>query len=101
VLARCGLDPVGVERCGKRGTRFQAAYGPKEAKRGISESQIVELADGRILLTGRGWNGELYRKKSVSADGGQSWSRLVEICLGRGPRFVDGFFISRGSPLPN
>jgi sialidase-1 len=53
-------------------------YGPKEPKRGINESQVVELADGRIRLTGRGWDGERLRKTSFSADGGQTWSRLVD-----------------------
>jgi sialidase-1 len=54
------------------------AFGPKEPKRGVGESQVVELADGRIRLTGRGWDGELLRKTSFSDDGGQTWSRLAD-----------------------
>ncbi len=45
----------------------------------MSEATLVELADGTIMLNGRNWNGPLpmFRKVSLSRDGGETWSQCV------------------------
>ena len=43
-----------------------------------NEVQVVELADGSLLLNSRSAGGNLVRKVALSADGGQSWSPLVD-----------------------
>jgi len=39
-----------------------------------NEAQLVELADGGILMSSRSHNGGGFRKLSVSSDGGATWS---------------------------
>ncbi|EMI18890.1 Exo-alpha-sialidase [Rhodopirellula maiorica SM1] len=45
-----------------------------------NEVQMVELADGRVMLNARtqGAGGTKYRKTAISSDGGQSWTPLAE-----------------------
>jgi sialidase-1 len=42
---------------------------------------MVELADGTLLLNARGAGGERRRKVARSADGGATWSPLVDSSL--------------------
>ncbi len=50
-----------------------------EGSRGLgNEVQMVELENGDILLNSRSAAGEKLRKKSVSKDGGVSWSPLLD-----------------------
>ena len=44
-----------------------------------TEVQVVELADGRVLMNGRSVGGTHRRLSSISEDGGESWSRLTPI----------------------
>ncbi len=48
------------------------------AQRQGNECQIVERADGSILLNSRGAAGALNRKTALSTDGGQTWSTLAD-----------------------
>ncbi|MCK4746825.1 MAG: exo-alpha-sialidase, partial [Bacteroidales bacterium] len=41
-----------------------------------NEVQVVELADGRIMLNARTFKGKPYRMISFSSDGGENWSEL-------------------------
>ncbi|MBM4086216.1 MAG: exo-alpha-sialidase [Planctomycetes bacterium] len=43
---------------------------------GMSESQVVELADGTLILNMRSTRGKHRRAIATSADGGKSWSPL-------------------------
>lgn len=43
-----------------------------------SEVQMVELADGSVLLNARSLNGHKCRKVAVSRDGGETWSPLQD-----------------------
>src|SRR5262249_4129227 len=49
------------------------AVGPR-----CNESQVVELADGSLMLNIRSYRGNYRRLVSVSKDGGQTWSKPVE-----------------------
>ena len=51
---------------------------PVEAKGGVNESQVVELADGSVMMNARSWGGSKCRKVGTSKDGGQTWSGLVD-----------------------
>ena len=39
-----------------------------------NESQVVELADGGLMINSRSYQGEPYRLKATSQDGGSTWS---------------------------
>jgi sialidase-1 len=43
-----------------------------------NEVQMVELADGGVMLNARNQSGDHFRKVARSHDGGQSWSPLVD-----------------------
>ncbi len=43
-----------------------------------NEVQMVELSDGAVMLNSRSFSGNRYRKVSISRNGGQSWSPLVD-----------------------
>jgi sialidase-1 len=45
-----------------------------------NEAQIVELADGRILMNARNTVDKPCRKVAVSKDGGETWSPMREDC---------------------
>jgi sialidase-1 len=45
-------------------------------KPGCNESQVVELADGTLLMNIRSYNGKYCRAISISNDGGESWSEI-------------------------
>ena len=44
----------------------------------VNEVQMVELADGGVMLNSRSWGGKRVRKTAVSRDGGETWSTVVE-----------------------
>jgi sialidase-1 len=46
---------------------------------GVSESQLVELVDGTLLLNMRSTRGKGCRAGATSKDGGKSWSAVFEI----------------------
>ncbi|MDB6092740.1 MAG: Sialidase [Verrucomicrobia bacterium] len=48
-----------------------------DVKGGTNECQVVELADGTLLLNMRGMEGN-HRKSARSHDGGATWSEVVE-----------------------
>lgn len=41
-----------------------------------NEVQMVELADGAVMLNARSHGGEAHRKTAISQDGGETWSPL-------------------------
>jgi|ERR1043166_319779 sialidase-1 len=45
----------------------------------VNEVQMVELADGSVMLDSRQFAGAKVRRRAVSHDGGQTWSRAEEI----------------------
>lgn len=51
---------------------------PDSAKGTANEVQVVELADGRLMLNARSMGGGHCRKVAFSADGGRSWSPLAD-----------------------
>jgi len=51
---------------------------PRGAKGHGNEVQMVELADGRVMLNSRSNGGTRHRKTAVSADGGLTWSELKD-----------------------
>lgn len=44
----------------------------------VNEVQVAELDDGAVMLNGRNWKGDAFRKKSVSRDGGFTWSVITD-----------------------
>jgi sialidase-1 len=61
-----------------------------------NEVQMVELADGTVLLNSRGYAGNKLRKTAISADGGLTWSALRDhpelpepMCMGSLLRYGD------------
>ena len=75
-LARCQVYAVYSDDGGKSWRMGDIApEGP--AGRG-NEVQMVELADGRVMLNTRGSSGAAFRKIATSPDGGQTWSELVD-----------------------
>jgi len=70
--------------------------GGAESQGTTNECQVVELADGTLLLNMRGVNGN-HRRISRSSDGGLSWSAAVEdpaligpLCQASLSNFTDG-----------
>lgn len=53
--------------------RLGGAVGPQ-----CDESQVVELADGSLMLNIRSYRGHHRRLVTISKDGGETWSKLVE-----------------------
>lgn len=51
-----------------------------------NEAQIVELADGRILMNARGTTDKPCRKVTVSTDGGETWQPMRFDCELTAPR---------------
>ena len=45
----------------------------------VNESQVVELADGSLLLNMRSTRGKGCRAGAISKDGGKTWSKLFDI----------------------
>lgn len=44
----------------------------------VNEVQFVELSDGSVMLNSRRWAGKPVRKTAVSANGGETWSAIVD-----------------------
>ncbi len=44
----------------------------------VNEVQMVELADGSVMLNSRKWGGKALRKTATSKDGGATWSAITE-----------------------
>ncbi len=65
-----------------------------------NECQLAEAANGDIVLISRNQDGELFRKKAISSDGGTTWSPInidknlpSVACMGaliKGPVHADG-----------
>ena len=51
----------------------------------VNEVQMVELADGSVMLNSRKWGGAAVRKVAVSEDGGVTWSSIREETALRDP----------------
>jgi len=52
----------------------------KGGERGqINEVQMVELSDGSVMLDSRQFAGAKVRRRAISHDGGQTWSRVEEV----------------------
>jgi sialidase-1 len=74
-------------------------YGKIAPQNGLgraNEVQMVELADGSILLNARTEGGHRCRKMAVSRDGGETWSPLADVpelpdpkCMGSIVRYSD------------
>lgn len=58
----------------------------------VNEVQMVELADGRVLLNSRKWGGKAVRKAAVSKDGGATWSPIEEVPALRDPGCMASIF---------
>jgi sialidase-1 len=71
---------------------------PQNGKGHANEVQMVELADGSVMLNARTEDGHRCRKTSISRDGGETWSPLVDV-----PELVDpkcmGSIIRYSDPL--
>jgi sialidase-1 len=52
----------------------------------VNEVQMVELADGSVMLNSRSGAGHRLRKVAVSADGGVTWSKIEDDAALREPR---------------
>jgi sialidase-1 len=50
-----------------------------EVGSGVDETQIVELADGTLMLNMRGWSDRRFRVGATSKDGGQTWSEPFDV----------------------
>lgn len=51
---------------------------PEDQYTGANEVQMVELADGQVLLNARNQAGSHQRRVAYSHDGGQTWSTLAD-----------------------
>lgn len=58
----------------------------------VNEVQMVELADGSVMLNSRKWGGKALRKIAVSKDGGVSWSKIQEEAGLRDPGCMASIF---------
>jgi sialidase-1 len=58
----------------------------------VNEVQMVELADGSVMLNSRKWGGKALRKVAVSKDGGMSWSEIGEDAGLRDPGCMASIF---------
>ena len=77
---RYGADvPGALVPNGKGGERSQ-----------INEVQVVEMSDGSVRLDSRQFAGARVRKTSVSHDGGETWSPIVDLPELRDPSCMAG-----------
>ncbi len=78
------------------------AYGdvaPQGKDKGsVGEVQMVELADGTVMLNARSREGAKLRKAAVSQDGGQTWSNYKDVPALIEPQ-CNASFIRVGDPL--
>jgi sialidase-1 len=58
----------------------------------VNEVQMVELADGTVMLNSRKWGGKAVRKIAVSKDGGETWSKIEEDVALRDPGCMASIF---------
>lgn len=58
----------------------------------VNEVQMVELADGSVLLNSRKWGGKALRKIATSKDGGVTWSKIEEDAALRDPGCMASIF---------
>ena len=58
----------------------------------VNEVQMVELADGAVMLNSRKWGGKALRKIAVSKDGGLTWSKIQEEPALRDPGCMASIF---------
>lgn len=66
----------------------------------VNECQVVELADGRLLMNARRWAGAPVRKGAISDDGGESWSPVFDVREQRDPSCM-GSIIRVAHPEPD
>jgi sialidase-1 len=59
------------------GALIDGAKGGKRSQ--INEVQVAELSDGSVLLNSRQFAGAKVRKKSISHDGGKTWSSVEDV----------------------
>lgn len=58
----------------------------------VNEVQMVELADGALMLNSRKWGGKALRKIATSRDGGVTWSKIEEDPALRDPGCMASIF---------
>lgn len=58
----------------------------------VNEVQMVELADGSVMLNSRKWGGKALRKIATSQDGGVTWSKIEEEPALRDPGCMASIF---------
>ena len=58
----------------------------------VNEVQMVERADGSVMLNSRKWGGKDLRKVAVSNDGGVTWSKIEEEPALRDPGCMASIF---------
>jgi sialidase-1 len=58
----------------------------------VNEVQMVELADGSVMLNSRKWGGKALRKIATSKDGGVTWSKIEEDSALRDPGCMSSVF---------
>ena len=58
----------------------------------VNEVQMVELADGSVMLNSRKWGGKDLRKIAISNDGGVTWSKIKEDPALRDPGCMGSVF---------
>jgi sialidase-1 len=58
----------------------------------VNEVQMVERADGSVMLNSRKWGGKDLRKVAVSKDGGVTWSKIEEEPALRDPGCMASIF---------
>ncbi len=83
-FGRWNVYAVYSDNCGKTWQMGQRPPGAHVAnsKGGetslVNEVQMVELADGAVMLNSRSYGGKRLRKTAISQDGGVTWSPVVE-----------------------
>ena len=62
------------------GKKWKLGEVAPNGEKGIgNEVQVVEKEDGKVLLNCRSSGGDYYRKKSISTDGGMTWTPLIDV----------------------
>jgi len=79
-------SPETIDAAGEKGFRSRVLYSDdhglnwrlgQPVSTDTNESQVVELADGRLMLNMRQGTGQSCRAVALSADGGESWAPVT------------------------